>query len=120
MLFLLLMAALTFSPLTVQPLAQREEPGVTVINDEAEWKRFTAAPSKDVDFAKQTVIAVYAGEKSTAGYTVRVTGVEKSGSGCVVQHEVVPPPKNAMLAQVITYPYVVVRVNGKCATAKLG
>jgi hypothetical protein len=114
-----LLAAVTIATLQVQPREQRSEAGFAVINSEADWSRFTDDAAQGVDFNKHSVVAVFAGEKPTAGYSVRVTRVEKDGDACVVYHTITAPPRDAMVAQMITYPYTVVRLDGKCATAKL-
>jgi hypothetical protein len=116
---LLLLAAVTFSALEVRPRETRAEPGVVVINSEADWKRFTDDSPQGVDFTKHSVIAVFGGEKPTGGYTVRILSIEKDNGGCEVTHRVNAPPRDAILAQVITTPYAVVRVNAKCSTATL-
>jgi hypothetical protein len=116
---LLLLAAVTIATLQVQPREQRSEAGLAVINTEADWSRFTEDAAPGVDFRKHTVVAVFAGEKPTAGYSVRITKVEKEGDTCVVHHVVSGPPRDAMVAQVITYPYIVVRLDEKCTTVKL-
>jgi hypothetical protein len=71
-----------------------------------------------VDFARHSVVAVFAGEKPTSGYSVRVTAIEKDGEACVVGWRVVEPPKDASVAQMISNPYVVVRVDGKCGSVR--
>jgi hypothetical protein len=116
---LLLLAAVTFSALQVQPRETRGEPGVLVINSEADWKRFTDASPAGTDFGSQTVIAVFGGEKPTGGYSVRINSIEKDNGACVVAHRVVSPPRDAILPQVISHPFAVVRVNAKCSTATL-
>ena len=116
---LLLLATVILAVLQVHPREQRSEPGLAVLNSEADWSRFTEDAAEGIDFRKHTVVAVFAGEKPTAGYSVRVTKVEKNSDACVVHHTVTAPAKDAMVAQMITYPYVVVRLDAKCAKAKL-
>ena len=90
-----------------------------MVNNESDWARLTDDAAPVVDFRKQSVGAVFAGEKPTAGYTVQVTKVDKNGAACEVHHTVTAPPRGAMVAQMITYPYTVVRLDTKCATATL-
>jgi hypothetical protein len=47
-----------------------------------------------------------------------VTSIEKDGEACVVGWRVVEPPKDASVAQIISNPYVVVRVDGKCGSVR--
>jgi len=113
---LLLMAAMTFSMLEVKPRQTPVSPALAVIRSQQEWSRFAGAPPQ-VDFGGNTVIAVFAGQRPTAGWSVRVTEVEKTGGACVVRYEVKGPPRGAMTAQVITHPFAVVLVKGTCETA---
>lgn len=62
-------------------------------------------PSEPVDFSKTAVVAVFAGEKNTGGYSV---GVEKNADRISVK--VAAPPKGAMVTQVLTAPYAVMLV----------
>ena len=115
---LFLFAALTFSILHVQPRQFPDTAGVVVINSADEWTKFAVDTPPPVDFRKHTVMVVFAGERPTGGWSVRVTGVDKRGSSCAVEYEVKGPPRGAMVTQVITHPYAVILLKGKCTTAE--
>jgi hypothetical protein len=115
---LFLFAALTFSILQVHPRQFPDTAGVVVINSADEWAKFAVDTPPRVDFRKNTVVVVFAGERPTGGWSVRVTGVDKRGSSCAVRYEVKGPPRGAMVTQVITHPYAVILLMGKCATAE--
>jgi hypothetical protein len=69
------------------------------------WKDHSGArPAPTVDFAKVTVVAVFLGQKPTAGYAVVITGTRKDGTALVVQWMETKPPADRMVAQVITSP----------------
>ena len=115
---------LKFSTIAVTGQSRTAEPSARVIRSEEEWKSFLtgtlgfagAAPA--VDFRSETVVAIFAGQKPTGGYSVRVEKVtDESTAGqpsrATVHHQVIAPPAGAMLIQVLTYPYVVIRVSKK-------
>jgi len=93
--------------------------GQQVINDSEAWKTLwkkihrTRTPSPklpDVDFSKQTVIAVFMGERTSGGYGIRVTSVTETAREIVVSIARRSPPPGAMTISVMTQPYDVVVV----------
>ncbi|MFN3649898.1 MAG: protease complex subunit PrcB family protein [Armatimonadota bacterium] len=63
-----------------------------------------------VDFSREMVLAAFAGQKNTAGYTIEITGArEEKGKLVVTVVETTPPP-GAIAAQILTYPYHYVAV----------
>jgi hypothetical protein len=69
------------------------------------WKEHSGArPAPDVDFAKVAVVAVFLGQRPTAGYAVAITGARQEGSTLIVQWLETKPPTDRMLAQIITSP----------------
>lgn len=56
-------------------------------------------PASEIDFTKSAVVAAFAGTKNTGGYSVSI----KNAAG-KISISVVNPPKDAMLAQVLTAP----------------
>jgi hypothetical protein len=58
-----------------------------------------------VDFATQAVVVLMAGEKPTAGYSIRVTRLEETPDQVIVHYAVIAPPTDAVLAQIITRPW---------------
>jgi len=79
----------------------------------------TAATLPGVDFEKEMVLAVFAGEKRTGGHAIRIEQVALGGTEadpvvCVLYRQTAPPP-NAMVIQVLTHPahaVVVKKVSG--------
>ncbi len=93
--------------------------GQQVIGDaetwETLWKKIhrtrTPAPKlPDVDFEKQTVIAVFMGERTSGGYGIRVTSVTETAKEIVVSIARRSPPPGAMTISVMTQPYDMVVV----------
>ncbi len=61
--------------------------------------------SEKIDFKRTAVVAAFAGEKNTGGYSVDIA--QNAGK---ISVKVVAPPKDAMVTQVITSPYKVALV----------
>ena len=76
-----------------------------------EWRALWAAhsgpeaPEPPIDFAARMVAGVFAGERPTSGFGVRITGTHRDGASLVVSVEEQRPPDGAMTAQVITSPF---------------
>lgn len=63
-----------------------------------------------VDFGTSMVVGVFAGLRNTGGHEVEVTGVERDGDALVVEYRERAPGRGDMTAQVLTFPYHLVRV----------
>jgi hypothetical protein len=76
------------------------------------WKQHSAVPlPADVpDFARETIAAVFLGQRPTAGYAVDITSVRQEGGVFVVEYVERKPPSNASTAQVLTSPFHIVRI----------
>jgi hypothetical protein len=76
------------------------------------WKAHSAVPlPADVpDFARETIVAVFLGQRPTAGYAVDITSVRQEGSMFVVEYLEQKPPANASTAQVLTSPFQIIRI----------
>lgn len=64
--------------------------------------------------AEALIVTIHGGRKPTGGYAVKVRKVTREGARCTVHYAVVPPPEDAMVPQVITYPAVAVRIAAAC------
>lgn len=70
-------------------------------------KLVPALPEQDENFFKSNlVVAAFLGERSSGGYSVRMT---RAGNGTIHVDET-KPPKGSMTIQVITYPFAVAAV----------
>lgn len=65
-----------------------------------------------VDFAKYRVVVAFMGEKPTAGYGIRFAESARQRAQTTIEVQILRtmPPKDAILAQVVTNPYVVAMV----------
>lgn len=57
-----------------------------------------------VDFSPRTVAAVFAGQKPSGGYSVKITQIIKKESGLIADFVLEEPPEDAMVITVITTP----------------
>lgn len=74
----------------------------------------TPAPAlPKVNLAKETVVAVFAGNKPTGGYTIKVASVDVGkGNKVTVTVSETKPPAGAMAAEMITQPFQFIRLSG--------
>lgn len=64
----------------------------------------------EIDFKKQTVVFLYAGQKMTGGFSIKVKKVTEHRGESIVNAEIAGPPPGGMVTQAITHPYVVVAI----------
>lgn len=90
-------------------------PRQAVVRTQAEWTDLwkahagTAPPPK-VDFAKATVVAVFLGERMTAGYAVEIVRARMDGATLVVSWSERKPGGDQMTAQIVTSPAHIVSI----------
>jgi hypothetical protein len=94
-------------------------PGFRIMRTEAEWQRYwsdhrgepPARAPRDIDWNRETLVAIHLGERPTAGFSVLVTSVDRSRPDeVVVTYQVRAPGPNDMVAQMITQPFTVIRM----------
>ncbi|HET7216911.1 MAG TPA: protease complex subunit PrcB family protein [Vicinamibacterales bacterium] len=66
------------------------------------------APPPAVDFDERMVVAVFAGQRPSAGYDVTIRGVDRAGSALVIDVDEREPDPSGVAAQVLVSPYHVV------------
>jgi hypothetical protein len=92
-----------------------ESPLQVLVRNEAEWAALWGrhAGGRDqpsVDFTKEMVAGVFMGSRPTAGFsTAIVTSMEVKGV-LVVRYSETLPPRGAITAQVLTFPYHLVAI----------
>ena len=64
-----------------------------------------------IDFSKETVIAVFMGEKTSGGYAVSVESVKEEGEQVIIQIKEIKPGPKDMVTMVITQPFCFVKIN---------
>lgn len=79
-----------------------------LLNDEKLKGKISAA-----DVQKSNFVILNMGQKPTGGYGITVDNVEETDKEIIVKIKELKPEPGAMLMQVITYPYTVVKINSK-------
>lgn len=84
---------------------------ITTASDlNALWKMIPdAGPMPNVDFSQHDVLAIFAGQKPTAGYDVSVSRVT-DGDKRIVHVLLTSPDVTCLLAQSLTAPYEIIQV----------
>ncbi len=73
-----------------------------------EAARCRERPLPAVDFAREAVAAVFLGTRPTGGYGVEIVGAGQKAGAFVVQYRETKPGADAIAAQVITSPFLLV------------
>ena len=118
------MAATAASRVTFQTLLKGyrsavREPLQAAARNQTEWKALwekhvstepyrPALPT--VDFGRETIIAVFLGEKPTGGHDIEITNVEQRDGGLVVSYAERSPQPGAMVTQAFIQPFHIVRI----------
>jgi hypothetical protein len=92
-----------------------DEPKQAVARSAAEWAALWRQHAGDkplpaVDFGSRTVIAVFLGTRSSAGFAVDITRVSEANGGLIVRWQERRPESGDVSAQVLTSPAVIASV----------
>jgi hypothetical protein len=83
------------------------------------WQQHTCnteppPPVPRMDFTRHSVVAVFAGEQPTGGYSVEILSAETSGSQTQVQLRITvqhrQPSAGDFVIEALTYPYHMIRI----------
>lgn len=107
----------SFTRILTQGNSGFDEPAELVIRDraalESVWARVfnqvQGNPPPAVDFAKETVILVALGTRTTGGHSVHVDAVIRGAGSAVVKYSAARPGDGCMTTQSLTSPVDVVR-----------
>jgi hypothetical protein len=94
-----------------------------VARTDAEWtalwrQHAPAGPAPPVDFSKETVVGVFLGSRSTAGYSVEIVSAALDQGTLLVRYRQRAPAPDAITAQIITTPFHIVAVPKTSADVK--
>jgi PrcB C-terminal len=86
-----------------------------VIRTEADWTKLWQQHSPDrqrptVDFAKDMIVGVFMGSRSTAGYNISIVSTFAKDGNVLVRYQESTPRPGTMTAQVLTFPYHLVAI----------
>lgn len=65
----------------------------------------------NIDFSKETIVAVFMGEKTSGGYAVSIESVREENEKIIVQIKEIKPGPKDMVTMVITQPFCFVKIN---------
>lgn len=74
------------------------------------WRAHATTAPPDLDFARRSVVGLFLGTRPSAGYSVRVLSVRTAADVTEVRYQEVRPPSDAVTAQVLTFPYILVEI----------
>ncbi|MEO7135820.1 MAG: protease complex subunit PrcB family protein [Vicinamibacterales bacterium] len=92
-----------------------DEPKQAVARSAAEWAALWRQHAGDkplpvVDFRSRTVVAVFLGTRSSAGFAADITAVRKANGVLVIEWQERRPPTGEVSAQVLTSPAIIASV----------
>ena len=99
-----------------------DTPREAVIRSAEEWERLRQAhqagspgrrPAATVDFTTSLYVAIFAGQRPTGGFAVKVEQVVESADGLEVVYRVVGPEPGAIVSQALTSPYEIISVTSR-------
>jgi hypothetical protein len=98
-----------------ETMSQVEEFREAVARTDAEWKELWrqhagAAKLPSVDLKTRTVVAVFLGTRSSAGYAAEIVGIKESEGALIVEWGERRPKGDEVAAQVLTSPAVIASV----------
>jgi len=92
-----------------------------VVRTEAEWAQLwrqhaPGRPQPAIDFSKETVIGLFMGSRPNAGFSTAVVSATEGGGALIVRYSETRPPRDAITAQVITFPFHIAAIPKATAT----
>jgi len=102
-------------PIVMGPSSGIDEPRQAIARSADEWEKLWTEHAGNrerpaVDFSREMVVALFAGTRPTAGYGVEIVGVRADGDTTIVEYRESAPPRDAITAQVMTSPFVMVAI----------
>ncbi len=109
------------APIAFHSIAQGTASGIVapqevVIQSAPAWQELwqqhapLGPPPPPIDFATELVVGIFLGQQPTAGYQVEVVQVEAGDTEVHVIYQVQMPPPDAVVAQVLTQPFHLIRM----------
>ncbi|HEX8337353.1 MAG TPA: DUF885 family protein [Pyrinomonadaceae bacterium] len=88
---------------------------VELVTDAAAWRRAwevigAGRPLPDVSFDTRAVVVAYQGQQRTGGYSVEITGINRTGTVLAVTVSERRPASGSLTTQALTSPYVAVSI----------
>jgi len=92
-----------------------EDAKQVLVRSEAEWtalwqQHAPDRPKPKVDFSKEMVVGIFMGSRPNAGFSTAVTVTTAANGVLIVKYTETKPGRDAMTAQVLTFPYHLVAI----------
>ena len=92
-----------------------EDATQVLVRTDAEWtalwnRHSPDRPKPKMDFSKEMVVGVFMGSRPNAGFSTAVTMTSAANGALVVKYTETVPPRGAITAQVLTFPYHLVAI----------
>jgi hypothetical protein len=104
-----------FKPVELGATSPLKDAGVLVLRTEAELRDYMLKrgsprrPLPKIDWKMNQVVAIHVGSSPTAGYGVELKHLWKRPGGAEAEVVITKPAPDMIVAQVITYPFAMVR-----------
>ena len=104
-----------FKPVELGTTSPLQAAGVFVLRTEAELRDYMLKrgsprrPLPRIDWKMNQVVAIHVGSAPTAGYGVELKHLWKKTGGSDAEVVITKPARDMIVAQVVTYPFAVVR-----------
>jgi hypothetical protein len=92
-----------------------DEAKQVLVRSDAEWAQLwrqhagtRARPQ--IDFTKESIVAVFMGSRPNAGFSTAIVTATEGGGALIVRYTETRPPRGAISAQVITFPFHIVAI----------
>ena len=98
--------------------SQIEEPRTVAVRSADEWaalwkEHAPGSKAPVIDWKQSMVLAVFSGMKPTAAHEVEISQVDARESEVIVTYRLTAPGPSDMVAQVLTYPFHIVRTEAR-------
>ena len=68
---------------------------------------------KENDTASSNFVILNMGEKNSGGYAFKIENVEETNDKIIIQVKIISPEKSAVVTDVMTTPYCILKINSK-------
>ncbi len=105
------------APRTVEKGEQSaiDEPKQVLVRTDPEWadlwrQHAGTRARPQIDFTKESVVAVFMGSRPNAGFSTAIVSATEGGGALIVRYTETRPPRGAISAQVLTFPFHIVAI----------
>lgn len=105
----------TFEILSESTYQGREEEAFEVIKDDNSLKKLYQSINNEnvprIDFTKETVVAVFLGQKNSGGYAIKIKNAIEKDDKIYIEVEKISPQPGQGVTMAMTNPYSIAKIN---------